>query len=296
MTQHTLSKEHESKLKEEIFKISYTLEQPLNYNHKGPKVYREFQKLALLILFQRSRLSLRDFTKSLYENLWPSWLDLKEIPSYRTIHEWFKKTKLSLIRKINEIVLNEQKPKILAIDATGLDSWQRSRHYQKRINDPNMPYAKLDIIIDTETLVIHDFVLRIKPRHDTLGAKTIFKRLKKKNTLILADKGYDSEPLHELVKQSGNIMFAPVRIHKKGRPGGTNRKRCAKGNEKYNRRNTVECVMHAIKSRKNALKNKIHYMKKREIAWTIVNYNIERVMKTIKTIKTIIYIITKKLF
>ena len=76
----------------------------------------------------------------------------------------------------------------MAIDATGIDSWRRSRHYEKRSRKPNMPYAKLDIIIDTDTLLIHDFVLRTKPRHDTLGAASMIKRLKHKGVLILADK------------------------------------------------------------------------------------------------------------
>ena len=38
-----------------------------------------------------------------------------------------------------------------------------------------MPYAKLDALIDTHTMLIHGFVLRMKPRHYVIGAESIFK-------------------------------------------------------------------------------------------------------------------------
>ena len=184
----------------------------------------------------------------------------------------------------------------MAIDATGIDSWQRSRHYEKRLRDfghnEHMPYAKLDVLIDTNTRLIHDWVLRIKPRHDTLGAETIFKKIKFKNILILADKGYDSEPLHKLVVKLGNLLFAPVRKFKENL-GGFNRKRCAKGNKQYSMRNTAESVIHAIKTMKNQLRNKIHYQKKREMGWTIVVYNIN---KMIKIAESLYFIYFKNLF
>jgi len=60
----------------------------------------------------------------------------------------------------------------------------------KRINDSNRPYAKANILINSETMLVQDFVLRIKPRHDELEAKTIFQLLKRKNSniIILSDK------------------------------------------------------------------------------------------------------------
>ena len=103
----------------------------------------------------------------------------------------------------------------MAVDATGFDSWQRSRHYERRMKQCGVhrkhdPYAKVDLLIDTKNRLIHDWVLRLKPRHDVLGFETMIKRSKLKNVLILADKGYDSEPLHELVAKNGNLMYAPV--------------------------------------------------------------------------------------
>ena len=63
----------------------------LHDNKLGSKIYTNYQKFSLLILFMRSRKSLRDFTAELKESKWPRWLGLREIPSYRSLHNWLSK-------------------------------------------------------------------------------------------------------------------------------------------------------------------------------------------------------------
>ena len=164
----------------------------------------------------------------------------------------------------------------MAIDATGFDSWQRSRHYERRIGAAYMPYVKADIIVDTKTRLVCDFVIRMKPRHDVLGAKTIFNRIRFKGKLILADKGYDSEPLHEVCRKKGNLMFAPVRNFNVQRPKGVNRRRCKEGHMMKGLRSIVESVIRSLKARIYSLRSRLHYMKKREFAWHIVAYNLQK--------------------
>jgi transposase-like protein len=179
----------------------------------------------------------------------------------------------------------------MAIDATGIDSWQRSRHYEKRlfenipIHKKHMPYAKLDILIDVDTGLIHDFVLRTKPRHDTLGAKSIFKRMKQRMVKILADKGYDSEQLHQIAHKLSNVLFAPTRKSSRKKPKGFYRKKCIEKDPEYNRRCRVESVFNALKHRRiHALRSKKPHMKKREIAWHILIYNLEIIQRIRKFI------------
>ncbi len=258
---------------------------PLHYNHKGPKIFRNYQRITLIFLYIRSKKSLIDFLEELKETKWPNWLGLKEIPGKSTLNDWMKLFNVSLIRKFLQKQVAKEKPKLMAIDATGIDSWQRSRHYERRVKQcgvdmEHLPYAKADILMDTDTYLIHDWVLRIKPRHDVLGAETIFKRLKVKDVLILADRGYDSEPLHKLVYQTGNILHAPVRNMKKN-PGGFHRKRCAKGNNLYPQRNIVESLMHALKSMKPQLRSKLHHTKKKEFGWTVILSNMKRIINSL---------------
>lgn len=275
----------ENKLHNDIIKLCHLMELPLNYNNKGPKIFKNYQRVSLIFLYIRSKKSLVDFLVELKETRWPKWLGLKEIPGKSTLNDWIKLFDLSFIRKFLRKQIQKETPKIMAIDATGIDSWQRSRHYERRIKqcgfiEEHMPYAKADILIDTDTLLIHDWVLRVKPRHDVLGAATIFKRMIWKNILILADKGYDSEKLHKLATSLGNMLFAPVRNMRKI-PKGTNRKRCAKGNKQYSRRNTVESVMHALKTMKPQLRSKLPHTKKREFGWSIILFNMRRMINLI---------------
>ena len=193
MTQKTLTNQYEVELHRQILKVCHKMELPLHDFNRGCKLFTNYQRFSLIVLFQRSGKALRNFVSELRESRWPSWLGLKELPSKSTLHSWLKKWDVSFLRKILLTTIAQQKPSLMAVDATGFDSWQRSRHYERRIEAAHMPYAKVDLLVDTKSKLVHDWVLRIKPRHDTHGASTMIKRFKQKKVLILADKGYDSE-------------------------------------------------------------------------------------------------------
>lgn len=270
------------KLHSQIIKLYHSLAIPLHWNYKGPKRFTNYQRLGLIVLFLRSRKSLRDFTKEICELKWVNWLGLKTLPGKSTLHDWLKLFDLKIIRSLLQLSVAEEKPSLMAIDATGIDAWQRSRHYQWRIREDIMPSVKLDILVDTKTKLIHDFVLRVKPRHDTLGAKSIFKRMKVKGVKILADRGYDSEKLHVIVREKGNKLYAPVRKMSKGKPNGRFRRECIKKDPEYGMRNIVENTFKVLKQvRVNALRSKKHYMKKREMGWHILIYNLSRIERII---------------
>ena len=289
MVQTTITHQYEIELHAQILKVFHASGMKLHDNKLGSKVYSNYQRVALIILFVRSRKALRDFVAELIESKWPRWLGLQELVSKSTLHRWLQKWNVSWLRTLLEKTVEKQQPSVMAIDATGFDSWQRSRHYERRVEQcsgrkEHMPYAKVDLLVDTKNKLIYDFVLRIKPRHDTLGAETIFKRFKHKNVLILADKGYDSEPLHKLVAKSGNQFFAPVRDFKVKRPKGHYRRNCIEGHEQYFQRNIVESINFSLKSKWRTLRCKLHYMKKREFAWKVITYNLEKLTDNAKAL------------
>jgi len=86
---------------------------------------------------------------------------------------------MKIIRKIGKVLL-PKKIELTSIDGTGFDSWQRSRHYEKRAEEikplPPMPYAKADLFIDVKTQIILDFSLITHRQHDVKVAERIFKR------------------------------------------------------------------------------------------------------------------------
>ena len=66
----------------------------------------------------------------------------------------------------------------------------------------------------------------------------------------------------------------------KGKPGGFYRKKCVTKYPEYNWRCRVESAFNAIKHRRLiALRSKEPHMKKREIAWHILIYNLEIMQK-----------------
>jgi hypothetical protein len=263
-----------NKLEEEINNLFHSSGLPLHFNKTGNKEFTNYQRISIIILFQRSKKSLRDFVSELKESKWISYLGLKKIPKKSTLHDWLKLFDMKTIRKICKVLLPKE-IKLTSIDGTGFDSWQRSRHYERKIGDPHMPYAKADLFIDVKTLAIIDFSLINKRTHDVKIAEKIFKRNSLNGFTILGDKGYDSEPLHELVREKGGILYAPVR-EKSKKPRGRFRKKCLNLPDFMGMRSMNESVNSALKRRQlNSLRSKKFNRKQREFAWHIVLYNIQ---------------------
>ena len=272
---------YEYELYTEIKELFHAGAKRLHRNHYGPKIYTDLQRAALLILYVRSNCSLRRFCDVyLIESRWPQWLGLREIPAKSTLHDWMKQFDMCLLRKLNKQLLADEQPETMAIDGTGIDSWQASRHYEKRIRLRNTrPYAKADVLIDTETLLVHDFSLRINPRNDNYIAKPMLRRAPQRGALILGDKGYDTEELYKICAQNKNRFFAPVRNHPRtGQP----RKRLPWHKRKshrietdYHKRSLVESTIRSLKTRITALRSRLHYMKKREFALHVLARNLE---------------------
>jgi len=170
----------------------------------------------------------------------------------------------------------------MAVDATGVDAYQRSKHYEKRAKI-EAKFNKLSLFIDVENHFIYDHVLQMKPRHDVKAAESIFKRTSLREVKILGDKGYDSEPLHEIVQSKQNILFTPVRKSSRSKPKGKNRRRCTKGDGQYNLRPNVESCIHSLKKRRiPILRSRLHFMKKREMAVHILIHNMEKLSKAVR--------------
>lgn len=269
-------------LNQEFINSFHRLGLPLYFNHYGNKEFSNYQRVALIILFQRSKKSLRDFLKELCESLWVRWLNLKKIPKKSTLHLWLKLFNMKHIRMLNSVLLSN-KTRLTAVDGTGFDSWQRNRHYAKRIGEPNMPYAKADLFVDVNSKEILDFSLHCNRIADVRAAEYFFKRSNIKGFTILADGAYDSEPLHELVRGKGGILYAPVRKRNKRsnkkNPKGKYRRECVELPEFQGMRSIVETVNFMLKKTQiSCLKSKKKIMKQREFGWQVIVHNLKRKM------------------
>ena len=288
MFQNIILPKYNNKLEEQFINIFHSSGLPLYFNKTGNKEFTNYQRVSIIILFQRSKKSIRDFIVEFTESKWISWLGLKKIPKKSTLHDWLKLFDMKIIRNISKMLL-PNKIELTSIDGTGFDSWQRSRHYEKKAEEigslPHMPYAKADLFIDVKTQIVLDFNFMTFREHDVKGAEKIFKRNKIKNIIGLGDKGYDSEPLHEIARENGITFYAPVRkMDKKARknkkPKGKYRRECLILPEFKGMRSINETVNSVLKRTQiPSLKSKKSYTKKREFGWNIILYNIKRKIK-----------------
>lgn len=285
MLQQIILPKFNNRLEEQLINLFHFSELPLHFNKTGNKEFTNYQRISIIILFQRSKKSLRDFVVEFQESKWISYLGLKKTPKKSTLHDWLEIFNMKIIRKISKVLL-PKKIELTSIDGTGFDSWQRSRHYEKRaleIGDlPHMPYAKADLFIDVKTQSIIDFSLITHREHDVKVAERIFKRNEIKNIIGLGDKGYDSENLHEIARANGITFYAPVRkMDKRGyknqKPKGKYRRQCIELPEFYGMRWINETVNSVLKRTQiNSLRSKKCFMKQREFGWQIILYNIKR--------------------
>jgi len=284
----------QNRLENQLINLFHSSDLPLHFNKTGNKEFTNYQRISIIVLLRRSGKSLRQFIdENLSESKWVSWLGLKKIPKKSTLHDWLKMFSMKSIRQLCKLLI-PKKVKLTAIDSTGIDSFRRSKHYEKRCNElgnlPPMTYAKTSLFIDVESKIILDWDLVMSREHDVKIAERIFKRNTLKNIFGLGDRGYDSEPLHEIARKNGIDFFASVRkMDKKAcknqRPKGFYRRKC-KENPPVNKgmRSIVENVNYVLKETQIAsLRSKKHSMRERELGWHLIFYNLKKITRITKS-------------
>lgn len=285
MSQNLLTNQYNNSLEREFIKLFSQSNLPLHSNKTGNKEFTNYQRISIIILFRRSRKALRDFVKELRESKWVSWLQLRRIPSKSSLHYWIKNFEMKTVKQLfNQ--LKPKSPKLTAIDGTGLDSFHRSRHYEKRVGFDKMPYAKVDLFIDVKSKQIIDFSLVNHHQHDIISARQFIKRNNLNGVKVLCDGGYDCEDFHRQIFEKGGRLYAPVRKMNKRTnkrfPTGWFRKQCLELPDFMGQRSIIECINAVLKRRFiSYLRSRNSNMKKREFAWSMIVYNLTRKIEII---------------
>jgi hypothetical protein len=99
------------------------------------------------------------------------------------------------------------------------------------------------------------------------------------------DKGYDSEEIHELIRDIFNsCSLIPARNRKRKRISGYYRRRIAQvfDEEKYHQRNKAETEFSVLKRKSGeALKVRIYRLNVSEIKIIVILYNLSRMISTL---------------
>ena len=204
----------------------------------GPKRYKFWHHACALLVREYCKLGFRR-VKKLFDLLG------KVCPSKSALHYTVKKMPLLIWQKLLSLTV-PMEANVVAIDSTTFSRSSPSFHYLKRI-DRREPYGrpvKLSILVNTRTKKIIAAKFRSKPAHDVKDVEFLIKNCKAKT--IVADKGYDSEKVHEHLFYLGIQALIPLR--KNAQRGFFRMKAARKFNKRtYNRRQIVESTFSSLK-------------------------------------------------
>ena len=235
-----------NKIKHLLLKIKA----PKYLHHFGPKFYELWQHVFSLFIRAECGLSYRRTTTFLRE------LGFK-VATKSTLQRYAKKLKIGFWQKMFKETISKIS-KIVCLDGTGLSKTKASDHYIRRI-DGKRPFCKgyhLSILVGEDSKILN---LRIRKKycHDTKDVRYLFRNLRRKPKIVLMDKGYDSESLHEYFARQNIWSIAPTRKNCKR---GKFRKKLKKNfpQELYNQRNRVESIFHALNQKYGSSISSIH--------------------------------------
>jgi hypothetical protein len=207
----------------------------------GPKKFETWILCLGLVIKQVYRLSYRRTMKFLdeYYHIYLHWTTLQKAAKRLPKPLW--ESLLSATITVSSIAL-------AALDGTGFSRTSPSHYYLKRIDraDPIGRPVQMISMIDVEQRKFVATNAYAKPYHEAPKVPTIYKKCSVGVDILLMDKAFDAEWLHQWLKVHGTFSVAPVR---KGCRRGRHRKLMRDCMDwcLYWQRNIVECLFSALK-------------------------------------------------
>jgi hypothetical protein len=183
------------------------------------------------------------------------------------------------------IVISGTKHIFVGIDSTGFKITHASQYYTDRTGY-RRKYAKLSIGADVLQQIIYTIKIRrgAPTRHDNRDFKPVITRIAEilPLSVVTADKGYDSEDNHLLVREELHALsIIPARYEHLPvwRTHGKYRKQMKRGYSKllYNQRNKDETIMSVIKRLFGEhLMSRLTRTQNKELSFRCITYNMHR--------------------
>jgi hypothetical protein len=145
-------------------------------------------------------------------------LQLSHIPHYTTLQKFSSRINGTLLGRIISsfilLISSIRRRLFIGIDSTGFKITHASQYYTERTGSRRR-YAKLSIGVDVLQQIICTIKIRRAPtRHDNVDFKPIITRISEilPLSVVTADKGYDSEDNHVLVREELHaVSMIPAR-------------------------------------------------------------------------------------
>jgi hypothetical protein len=215
-------------------------------------------------------------------------LQLSHIPHYTTLQKFSSRINGTLLERIiSSFVLligSIRRRLFIGIDSTGFKITHASQYYTDRTG-LRRRYAKLSIGADLLQQIICTIKIRRAPtRHDNIDFRPIITRISEilPLSVVTADKGYDSEDNHLLVRESLHAFSViPARYEHVPiwRTRGKYRKQMKRGYSRllYNQRNKDETIISVIKRLFGEhITSRLVRTQNRELSFRCIAYNTHR--------------------
>lgn len=221
-----------------------------------------------------------------------TYLQLSRIPHFTTLQKFTERISGTLLEKIiaSFIVLTRIRRLFVGIDSSGFKATHASQYYTERMKLKRRKYIKLSLAADVLQQIICTIKIRRAPtRHDIVDFRPIITKTSKISPLsvVTADKGYDSEDNHVLVRDMLHAFsvipprYEDVPVQK---THGSYRRQMKHGYSKllYGQRNKDETILSVIKRLFGEhITSRLIRTQNRELSFRCIAYNMHRLTNLI---------------
>ena len=265
---------------------------PIFLHRKSNHIFTVWQHMVLLVIRQYEGKSYRMFSEWLVEAYYlRTFLQLSHIPHFTTLQKFTERINGTLLEKIisSFIILTKIGQLFVGIDSSGFKATHASQYYAERVK-LRRKYIKLSLAADVLQQIICTIKIRRAPtRHDSIDFRPLITKTSELVPLsvVTADKGYDSEDNHVLVRDVLHALsviparYEHVPIRK---THGRYRKQMKRGYSKllYNQRNKNETIVSVIKRLFGEhITSRLVKTQNRELSFRCIAYNIHRLTNLI---------------
>jgi hypothetical protein len=257
---------------------------------KSNHIFKVWQHLVLLTIRQYEDKSYRMFVEWLFEAYYlRTSLRLCHIPHYTTLQKFTARMDGTLLERIISsfiLLLTNIRQIFIGIDSSGFKTTHASQYYVERTKlRRRRKYIKLTLGADVLKQIICMIKIRRAPkRHDNIDFKPVITKIFHilPLSVVTADKGYDSEDNHTLVREPLRAFsvipprYQHVAIWK---THGRYRKQMKRGYCKvlYNQRNKNETIISVTKRLFGGhITSRLVRTQNRELSFKCIAYNMHR--------------------